>query len=67
MLKCLKTAILLPRNNYITKLIMLYYHERHLHGGVQLLLSAIRQNYWIVKCKISNKENHLEMYKMHQS
>ena len=51
-----KHPIILPKNNSITKLIINYYHERHLHGGVQLLLSAIRQRYWIVNAKSEIKK-----------
>jgi hypothetical protein len=46
-----KHPIIIPKNHCITKLLITHYHEMHLHGGVQLLLSSIRQNYWIINAK----------------
>lgn len=43
-----KYSILLPKNNYITEgCLFQYYHEKHVHGGVQLLLSETRQICWV--------------------
>ncbi|UYV79875.1 hypothetical protein LAZ67_18000953 [Cordylochernes scorpioides] len=42
-----KHPIILPKAHYITQLIIRHYHERLLHAGVQLTLSAIREKYWI--------------------
>ncbi|UYV81320.1 hypothetical protein LAZ67_20000761 [Cordylochernes scorpioides] len=42
-----KHPIILPKAHYITQLVIRHYHERLLHAGVQLTLSAIREKYWI--------------------
>jgi len=38
--------ILLPKDHPVTKAIIVYYHEKYLHGGSQALLAALRQRYW---------------------
>ncbi|XP_026829830.1 uncharacterized protein LOC113563037 [Ooceraea biroi] len=42
-----KHPIILPRDSHVTRLIIEAAHRRVLHGGVQLTLSAIRQEYWV--------------------
>ncbi|UYV69429.1 hypothetical protein LAZ67_6003549, partial [Cordylochernes scorpioides] len=42
-----KHPIILHKAQYITQLVIIHYHERQLHAGVQLTLSAIREKYWI--------------------
>ncbi|UYV69062.1 hypothetical protein LAZ67_6002216 [Cordylochernes scorpioides] len=42
-----KHPIILPKAHYNTQLVIRHYHERLLHAGVQLTLSAIREKYWI--------------------
>ncbi|UYV72617.1 hypothetical protein LAZ67_10000067 [Cordylochernes scorpioides] len=42
-----KHPIILPKAHYITQLVIRHYHDRLLHAGVQLTLSAIREKYWI--------------------
>lgn len=44
-----KEPILLPNRSYLTKLIILDYHERNLHAGVNELLASIRQKFWVPK------------------
>lgn len=44
----IKFPIILPKKHHLTKLIILDYHHRNLHAGVQVLLTALRQNYWII-------------------
>ncbi|UYV64470.1 hypothetical protein LAZ67_3000854 [Cordylochernes scorpioides] len=39
--------IILSKAHYITQLVTRQYHDRLLHAGVQLTLSAIRGKYWI--------------------
>jgi hypothetical protein len=46
----IKYPILLPKNNFVTKLIM-YTHEQQLHAGPQGTLAALRQKYWIVSSR----------------
>lgn len=43
--------ILLPRNNRIVHLIIDYYHKKYLHAGPQLLLSLLRQKFWILSAR----------------
>ena len=44
--KCPK---LLPRQEYFTKLLIQYVHERLIHAGVSHTLASLRQEYWIIK------------------
>ena len=41
--------ILLPRDHYLTTLIVRRAHQRVLHNGVKDTLSEVRSRYWIVK------------------
>ncbi|XP_058817917.1 uncharacterized protein LOC131681231 [Topomyia yanbarensis] len=41
-----KHPMVLPARHHITRLLLRHYHEKMLHAGVQLLLSAIRQRFW---------------------
>lgn len=38
--------IILPSGHTLTKLILIYEHERLLHCGAQMLLCSIRESYW---------------------
>ncbi|XP_056636636.1 uncharacterized protein LOC130445135 [Diorhabda sublineata] len=40
--------ILINSKHHFSKLLFLQEHERLLHGGPQLLLSTIRENYWVI-------------------
>ncbi|XP_011858208.1 PREDICTED: uncharacterized protein LOC105555775 [Vollenhovia emeryi] len=40
--------VLLPRHSQLSSLIIAHAHQRTLHGGSQLTLSHIRQQYWIL-------------------
>ena len=42
-----KHQMILPRSHHITNLIIHQFHVTHLHAGPQLLLSVIRQKFWI--------------------
>ena len=44
-----KHPILLPRNHYLSTLIVLRAHERVLHDGTKETLTEVRSKYWIVK------------------
>lgn len=46
-----KHQLILPKNHPVTRLIVRYYHLTYMHGGMQLISSAIRQKYWIVGAK----------------
>ncbi|XP_062714051.1 uncharacterized protein LOC134290853 [Aedes albopictus] len=43
-----KHQILLPRSHRFSLLLVYNYHERHLHAAPQLLLSLLRQRYWVI-------------------
>ncbi|XP_011859122.1 PREDICTED: uncharacterized protein LOC105556637 [Vollenhovia emeryi] len=40
--------VILPRHSQLSSLIIAHAHQRTLHGGTQLTLSYIRQQYWIL-------------------
>lgn len=40
--------IILPPNHHFTRLIIDRFHDKTFHGGVQLISSLIRKQYWIV-------------------
>ena len=46
-----KFPLILPKNHPVTRLLVNYYHLKYLHGGVQLINSAIKQTYWIIGAK----------------
>lgn len=43
--------ILLPRRDHIVNLIIEYHHRKNLHTGPQLLMSILRQKYWIMSAR----------------
>lgn len=43
-----KHPFILPKNNHFSNLLILHSHDHTLHGGTQLTLSNLRQNYWIL-------------------
>lgn len=43
-----KHPVLLPKNHHFTLALIRYYHETNLHAGPQLLLSLIREKFWVV-------------------
>ncbi|UYV73931.1 hypothetical protein LAZ67_11001496 [Cordylochernes scorpioides] len=42
-----KHPMLIPKDHFVTKLIVLHYHLNNLHSGTQLTLSLIRNKFWI--------------------
>ncbi|XP_025267780.1 uncharacterized protein LOC112639101 [Camponotus floridanus] len=48
--------VLLPKGSHLTRLIVDDCHKRALHGGTQLTLSLIRQQYWIPQGRALVKE-----------
>ncbi|KAL4702854.1 hypothetical protein ACJJTC_007108 [Scirpophaga incertulas] len=46
-----KHPIVLPRRDHIVNLIVDYYHRTHLHAGPELLMSLLRQRYWIMSAR----------------
>ncbi|KAI5715899.1 hypothetical protein M8J77_024346 [Diaphorina citri] len=43
-----KHPVLLPSKHHVTTLLIEYYHRINLHTGPHLLLSVLRQKYWIL-------------------
>lgn len=43
--------IILPRRDHIVDLIIDYHHRKNLHTGPQLLMSLLRQKYWIMAAR----------------
>ncbi|MCG8069350.1 MAG: hypothetical protein JAY84_15975 [Candidatus Thiodiazotropha taylori] len=44
-----KCPIILPSGHHVTKIIIRHHHETKGHVGIQQVLAATRENYWIVK------------------
>ncbi|UYV77268.1 hypothetical protein LAZ67_15000295, partial [Cordylochernes scorpioides] len=42
-----KHPMLIPKDHFVTKLIVMHYHINNLHSGTQLTLSLIRNKFWI--------------------
>lgn len=51
-----KHPILLPKKDHIVNLIIDYYHRKYLHAGPQLLLSMLRQKFWIISGRSTVKQ-----------
>nr|XP_042913497.1 uncharacterized protein LOC122273503 [Parasteatoda tepidariorum] len=43
--------IILPNNHPVVKLLILSYHVDYLHAGISLLMSHLREKYWILKSR----------------
>lgn len=43
-----KHPMILPKSNFITDLLITYYHHIHRHTGIQTTLYILRQKYWII-------------------
>lgn len=43
--------LLLPRKDHIVNLIIDHYHQKYLHTGPQLLMSLLRQRFWILAAR----------------
>lgn len=46
-----KHPILLPKGDHFVNILIDYYHRSHLHTGPYLLLSILRQKYWILSAR----------------
>ncbi|XP_052759354.1 uncharacterized protein LOC128202583 [Galleria mellonella] len=44
---CTKYPLLLPRRDHVIDILIDFYHKKHLHAGPELLMSLLRQKYWI--------------------
>ncbi|XP_011883953.1 PREDICTED: uncharacterized protein LOC105571092 [Vollenhovia emeryi] len=50
-----KHPLILPKNSVLTTLVIDDSHKRTLHGGTQLTLSFLRQQYWIIRGRTTVK------------
>ncbi|XP_045498044.1 uncharacterized protein LOC123696083 isoform X1 [Colias croceus] len=46
-----KHPVILPRNDHIVNMIIDYYHIKYMHAGPELLMSLLRQKYWILSAR----------------
>lgn len=46
-----KHPIIIPSNQHITTLLINDAHNQTLHGGIQLMMTYLRSNYWIINLK----------------
>lgn len=51
-----RRPIILPRNNWITNLIMKYYHEMHHHGNSETVVNEIRQKFIIPALRVQLRQ-----------
>ena len=51
-----KHQILLPAKHHLTESILNYEHIKNNHAGPQLLLSILRQKFWIINGKLATKQ-----------
>lgn len=42
-----KFSILLPKNTFLTDMIIMYFHNKYFHCGVNATLNMLRQRFWI--------------------
>ncbi|GBO33318.1 hypothetical protein AVEN_204081-1 [Araneus ventricosus] len=50
-----KVPIVLPSDHHVVKSLILYKHQELGHPGVQFLMVALRENYWILKSRTIKK------------
>lgn len=43
--------IVLPRQDHVIDLLVDYYHRKYLHAGPELVMSLLRQKYWILSAR----------------
>ncbi|GFT95347.1 integrase catalytic domain-containing protein [Trichonephila clavipes] len=48
--------MLIPKNHHFTSLIIRHFHRVNFHNGQELVLSLIRQQFWITHCKSAVKK-----------
>ncbi|GFU00375.1 uncharacterized protein NPIL_266661 [Nephila pilipes] len=46
-----KHPLLLQKNHPITNMLIKFHHQIYMHGGMKLINSAMKQEYWIVGAK----------------
>ena len=48
-----KHPLILPSRHFLTRLVILYYHNRNWHSGIQHTLLSSRQKFWIINGRAS--------------
>lgn len=43
--------VILPRSDHVVNMIIDYYHVKYLHAGPELLMSLLRQRFWILSAR----------------
>ncbi len=51
--EALKNPVILPKRHHIVDILIRHYHLQSGHSGIEYVLSKIRENYWIVKGRVS--------------
>lgn len=51
-----KHQIIMPKDHPVSILLIKYYHQCYFHAGTSLLISLLRQRYWIVNARNSIKK-----------
>ncbi len=52
-----KFPVILDKFSSLTMLVVRHFHEATLHGGGQLVLNALREEFWIVRGKVQSVES----------
>lgn len=52
----MKHQAILPADSHLSELLIRYYHVLHNHAGVNLVLTKLREKYWILKAKSAIKK-----------
>ena len=45
--------VILPKNNQVSDIIILYFHQISAHSGQEYVLSLLRKKYWIIEARLS--------------
>lgn len=61
-----KEPIILPRIGYLTELIIRVAHNKTLHGGNQLTLQRLRQQFWVIQGRNTVKSHIHTMHNLFQ-
>ena len=46
-----KHPVILPRQDHIIDILIDYYHKKYMHAGPELLMSLLRQRFWILSAR----------------
>ena len=43
-----KHPVIIPKNCVLSELLIKYFHQKTLHGGITLTLATLRQEFWLI-------------------